>query len=236
MINDKLYNFSGWIVRLYHNFSSNDKRANELICRLYCKYDHFDPCQVKNQFPVEGKVDSDKEDEKSKNDKKNKETNVNKYEDDYHKYANYFKNTMKGKKLQLYKIPLKQNNYDTVSDQEQEIDEDPGLVFDPSQGLMVELKETSTISTSSLSWREKNFIRRAKGKSYDKLLVGQMWRFLPMMDPLVNNFLVRDVDSAILNREVKAVEQWLHNSTALIHAMRDHPSHNGCILAGKDII
>ncbi|XP_064099258.1 uncharacterized protein LOC135210304 [Macrobrachium nipponense] len=69
-------------------------------------------------------------------------------------------------------------------------------------------------------------------KSYQVLLVGKMWRFLVMGDPLVSEFLVRDVDSSILEREVAAVEQWLYNSTALLHVMRDHPSHNGVMLAG----
>ncbi|KAK8727009.1 hypothetical protein OTU49_009880, partial [Cherax quadricarinatus] len=68
--------------------------------------------------------------------------------------------------------------------------------------------------------------------SYERLLVGRMWRFVVMGDPLVSEFLVRDTDSVILAREVAAVDQWLHNSTALLHIMRDHPSHNGLILAG----
>ncbi|XP_063610813.1 uncharacterized protein LOC134784635 [Penaeus indicus] len=70
-------------------------------------------------------------------------------------------------------------------------------------------------------------------ESYEKRLVGRMWRFITMADPLVSEFLVRDVDSSVLPREVAAVQQWLHNSTALLHVMRDHPSHNGVILAGQ---
>ncbi|KAG7161597.1 hypothetical protein Hamer_G014161 [Homarus americanus] len=69
-------------------------------------------------------------------------------------------------------------------------------------------------------------------RSYEQLLIGKMWRFLVMADPLVAEFLVRDVDSAILPREVAAVRYWLSNSTAILHLMRDHPSHNGLILAG----
>lgn len=69
-------------------------------------------------------------------------------------------------------------------------------------------------------------------ESYGKKLVGRMWRFIAMADPLVSEFLVRDTDSSVLPREVAAVQQWLHNSTALLHVMRDHPNHNGFILAG----
>lgn len=69
-------------------------------------------------------------------------------------------------------------------------------------------------------------------KSFGNALTAKLWRFLPLGDDTVDEFLVRDADSFILPREVSAVRQWLHNSTALVHAMRDHPSHNGVILAG----
>lgn len=52
-----------------------------------------------------------------------------------------------------------------------------------------------------------------------------------MMDPLVETFLSRDLDSMILEREVAAVKEWL-GSNETFHIMRDHPSHNGYMLAG----
>ena len=70
-------------------------------------------------------------------------------------------------------------------------------------------------------------------RNLEHRLVPKMWRYLPMADPLVDYFLIRDIDSFVLPREVAAVQQWIQNSTFLIHAMRDHPSHNGVILAGK---
>ena len=70
-------------------------------------------------------------------------------------------------------------------------------------------------------------------QSYAERLIPKMWRYLPMADPTVAEFLVRDVDSTILPREVAAVTQWLNETTGIMHAMRDHPSHNGVILAGK---
>lgn len=98
------------------------------------------------------------------------------------------------------------------------------------------------ISEISVRWRghvkgvlifpDHKSIYKVNRWSYSQALVGKMWRFLPMADPLVSEFLVRDVDSVILSREVAAVNQWLANSTALVHIMRDHPSHNGLILAG----
>ena len=46
-----------------------------------------------------------------------------------------------------------------------------------------------------------------------------MWRFLPIGDSLVDWFLSRDTDSFIIEREQKAVQQWLR-SASLAHVMR----------------
>ncbi|XP_059352637.1 uncharacterized protein LOC132088243 [Daphnia carinata] len=59
----------------------------------------------------------------------------------------------------------------------------------------------------------------------------RMWRFLVMLDPMVDRFMSRDVDSEIIPREVAAVKQWLQ-SNYTFHVMRDHPSHGGFMLAG----
>lgn len=59
----------------------------------------------------------------------------------------------------------------------------------------------------------------------------RMWRFLVMLDPLVDRFLSRDIDSEIIPRETAAVRQWL-TSNYTFHVMRDHPSHGGFMLAG----
>ena len=36
------------------------------------------------------------------------------------------------------------------------------------------------------------------------------WRFLPLLDPMVDIMLCRDMDSLITIREVAAVDQWLN--------------------------
>jgi hypothetical protein len=51
------------------------------------------------------------------------------------------------------------------------------------------------------------------------------WRFLPLLDPLVDRFMSRDTDSELIRREIDAVRQWLSASDATFHAMRDHPWH-----------
>jgi hypothetical protein len=51
------------------------------------------------------------------------------------------------------------------------------------------------------------------------------WRFLPLLDPLVDRFMSRDTDSELILREIDAVRQWLNASDATFHAMRDHPWH-----------
>ena len=51
------------------------------------------------------------------------------------------------------------------------------------------------------------------------------WRFLPLMDPTVDRMLPRDSDSLITAREVEAVREWLTDSNATFHLMRDHWGH-----------
>ena len=57
------------------------------------------------------------------------------------------------------------------------------------------------------------------------------WRFLVANDPGVGRFLVRDCDSVVNQREVRAVEQWLA-SDRWFHVMRDWWTHTDPILAG----
>ena len=51
------------------------------------------------------------------------------------------------------------------------------------------------------------------------------WRFLPLMDPTVDRLLPRDSDSLMTAREIDAVRDWLSNSNATFHFMRDHWMH-----------
>jgi len=53
------------------------------------------------------------------------------------------------------------------------------------------------------------------------------WRFLPLMDPMVDRMLCRDMDSVVTAREVAAVHQWLDNSnsSSTFHWMHNHPYH-----------
>lgn len=52
-----------------------------------------------------------------------------------------------------------------------------------------------------------------------------IWRFLPLLDRLVDRFVSRDADSYITRREFDAVHQWLDGSNATFHVMRDHWLH-----------
>ena len=58
------------------------------------------------------------------------------------------------------------------------------------------------------------------------------WRYLPMMDPLVDRIIARDTDSEVNSREVAAVHQWLE-SPHTFHVMRDHPGHKNVIMGGN---
>lgn len=62
-------------------------------------------------------------------------------------------------------------------------------------------------------------------------IFGMIWRFFVMGDPLVERFLIRDIDSVLLQREVDAVQAWIRNGTAW-HVMRDHRYHSVPILGG----
>ena len=62
----------------------------------------------------------------------------------------------------------------------------------------------------------------------------RMYRYLVMLDPLVDTFISRDVDSIIWRREVDAVNQWLE-SNYTFHLMRDHATHGSIMLAGLHV-
>ena len=63
-------------------------------------------------------------------------------------------------------------------------------------------------------------------------IFGMVWRFLPLLDPLVDAVASRDLDSRLTAREAAAVSQWLEESGLPFHVMRDHPMHGTEILGG----
>merc|ERR1719391_1390928 len=58
-----------------------------------------------------------------------------------------------------------------------------------------------------------------------------LWRFFPTLDPQVDLFVSRDLDSRFSERELAAVQEWIESGKA-IHAMRDHPLHPFPLLGG----
>ncbi|EFX63535.1 hypothetical protein DAPPUDRAFT_335346 [Daphnia pulex] len=54
------------------------------------------------------------------------------------------------------------------------------------------------------------------------------WRWLPLIDQVVDSFMSRNSDSKIISREEAAVREWLV-SDRIFQVMRDHPHH--CIYA-----
>lgn len=57
------------------------------------------------------------------------------------------------------------------------------------------------------------------------------WRFSIVLDPGVNLYIIRDIDSHLSLREKLAVEEWL-SSGKKFHVMRDHPSHCSYPMSG----
>ncbi len=54
-----------------------------------------------------------------------------------------------------------------------------------------------------------------------------------MVDPQVDIYFSRDLDSVISDREVEAVKEFLA-SQAAVHVMRDHPGHGIGMLGNPD--
>lgn len=74
--------------------------------------------------------------------------------------------------------------------------------------------------------RNVKLIKRHEADSY----ANSMWRFEPafITDDIV---LVRDADSRITPKEIRAVQEWL-DSPYDFHIMRDHPEHTAKIMGG----
>ncbi len=58
------------------------------------------------------------------------------------------------------------------------------------------------------------------------------WRFLPLADEQVAAAAFRDLDSLLSEREARAVGDWMRSKHS-VHVMRDHPSHDMAMLAGR---
>ena len=60
---------------------------------------------------------------------------------------------------------------------------------------------------------------------------GLFWRFLPLDDPTIERFIVRDTDSRLNVREAAAVREW-EVSGKCFHIMRDHQGHISVPICG----
>ncbi|XP_068206269.1 uncharacterized protein [Palaemon carinicauda] len=58
-----------------------------------------------------------------------------------------------------------------------------------------------------------------------------VWRISPLGDPTVDVLIVRDSDMKYMERDQRAVQEWLE-SGKMFHLMRDHPDHLAQVLAG----
>lgn len=38
--------YPGWLMRIYHNVSTDDVKGTELLCKIFCHYPHVDLCNV----------------------------------------------------------------------------------------------------------------------------------------------------------------------------------------------
>ena len=61
-------------------------------------------------------------------------------------------------------------------------------------------------------------------------LIPTIWRFLPLVDPLVDEFHSRDLDSQCSQRELDAVGEFQSTEYAQFHIMRDHRMHSAPML------
>lgn len=65
---------------------------------------------------------------------------------------------------------------------------------------------------------------------------GMFWRFHVADDPMVERWLVRDLDSRPHLRDAHSVEEWIQKDNTIFFLTRDHPYHGipivGCCLGG----
>jgi hypothetical protein len=82
-----------------------------------------------------------------------------------------------------------------------------------------------------------NVTRVLELRKITKPLQKMTWRFLPLLDPLVDRMLCRDTDNLVTERELAAVNQWLNSSPTTFHIMHDHPLHcSSKFLGCKNIV
>lgn len=70
----------------------------------------------------------------------------------------------------------------------------------------------------------------ASGVSFKIDVEPTVWRYLPLADPLVQEFHSRDLDSRPSMREMDAVREFQESPAATFHIMRDHKQHRAPIL------
>ena len=56
-------------------------------------------------------------------------------------------------------------------------------------------------------------------------------RFMVADDPLVDRFMIRDIDSRLGPRDAAAVQEWIASRYS-VHSMRDHPMHGTEMMGG----
>jgi hypothetical protein len=66
---------------------------------------------------------------------------------------------------------------------------------------------------------------------YEDFVPPMMWRFLVADDTWVENFIVRDSDSRLRERDAEAVATWLQTGKPFM-CIRDHPSHAAYAISG----
>jgi len=80
-----------------------------------------------------------------------------------------------------------------------------------------------------------NVTRVLEGRHITQPLHPATWRFLTLMDPTVDRMISRESDSIIFARQVDAVRQWITESNATFHIMRDNWAHCLIILVGINL-
>lgn len=89
----------------------------------------------------------------------------------------------------------------------------------------------SGVPDSCIKALEESGVKLVCGTDINEIPNPKMWRALAIEIPDADVVLVRDVDSRISDREVRAVQQWL-KSDKLFHVMRDYSGHGAHIMAG----
>lgn len=113
-------------------------------------------------------------------------------------------------------------------------------VYFPKWTLRIYTEQPDSQGFTRFPALEERYIKKLKELGAEVVMVDYeetsipplMWRFLVADDLTVISFIVRDADVRLDERDALVVRNWLNNTNAAIHCIRDHPNHVAIAMLG----